>query len=139
MVKKVIILSVSDPCYDRWKSERVPFLKVTLFAGLAFLIPPLFIAASFVAIRGTFALEDGQMLMRQSYLVVGGTCLAYTVATHLSELMESWTDVLKDELFLEDTELLNFDEQQTAAAQGDTSIGTLPDTILHQGPPQAAF
>ena len=139
MLQKITVYAVSDAVYEAWKGEKVPYLSLAGKLAAAVFVPPFAMATfRFAAAGRLVAMEDGQLWLRLSYLIATAVSIAYLSVTQTFRAMSSWTDVLKDELFLEQTELLNYeDEGKTREPKpqlGNGAIGALPDHILQEQP-----
>lgn len=146
MIQKVVIFSVTDPVYDRWKAERIPFMKITGLLALTTFTPPFLLGFLNYAMQraqghwGPIIFQPG--LFRDTYVISACTTLSFIGGHMLFKHMSQWTDLLKDELYLVETELRNYDKSEEE--QGDktrktgshTAEGPIPDALLNQQAPE---
>ncbi|EST08826.1 Zinc finger, RING-CH-type [Kalmanozyma brasiliensis GHG001] len=92
-----------------WKRIVLP----VVLAGSALLLAPISIAHTFAS-RGWVRVEtreQEQLLLRKVFGAIQSIVLVAAVRAVARKRMESWTDLLKDEVFLESTELKNYEEK----------------------------
>ncbi|KAJ1580258.1 hypothetical protein NDA11_002489 [Ustilago hordei] len=127
---------------------RVAWTRIVLplaSVGVVLLLGPIGVAG-LLAEKGWVKVASGeeeQLLLRNVYGVVQSIVLLIAVRAGVRKRMDSWTELLKDEVFLESTELKNYEEKEespiNAAAEAtlvDRSAdeyaaeGTLPDVMF---------
>ncbi|SJX64652.1 related to SSM4-Ubiquitin-protein ligase involved in ER-associated protein degradation [Sporisorium reilianum f. sp. reilianum] len=124
-----------------WKRIVLP----VALAGSALLLAPVGVAyvlarAGWVQVESR---EHEQVLMRKAFGAVQSVVLVAVVRGVVRRRMDSWTDLLKDEVFLESTELKNFEAEERGKASRDAAgagqqggrdeyaaEGTLPDVLF---------
>lgn len=117
-----------------WRVPIRPTARTALLPMLAVLIPslvlPYLVALGSVAIAGDW---DAPAAVHQLHLryanwsVLLGTLL-FALGAIVPHRLDFWTSVLRDELFLESTQLCNYDEQDEKRTH--QNYGPLPDRIV---------
>ena len=117
-----------------WKRIVLP---LTCAASLLLLAP--FAIAHLLATTGCVKVgsrHDEQQLLTKTLGAIQTIVVGVVVRAVVRRRMESWTDLLKDEVFLESTELKNYDaapNAQSEEAEAGTEYvaeGTLPDVLF---------
>ncbi|KAJ9474961.1 ERAD-associated E3 ubiquitin-protein ligase DOA10 [Pseudozyma hubeiensis] len=99
-----------------WKRVVVPIVV----AGFVLLSVP-FAVAEALASSGwaeASSKEQEQLLLRKVFGAIQSIVLVATVRAVVRKRMDSWTELLKDEVFLESTELKNFEADEAKAGGG---------------------
>ncbi|GAC94820.1 potential ER/nuclear membrane ubiquitin-protein ligase [Pseudozyma hubeiensis SY62] len=99
-----------------WKRVVVP----VVVAGFVLLSVP-FTVAEALATSGwaeASSKEQEQLLLRKVFGAIQSIVLVATVRAVVRKRMDSWTELLKDEVFLESTELKNFEADEAKAGEG---------------------
>lgn len=105
----------------------LPMLATLLVA----LVAPYLVAAAALALGGQLgaSADVQQRVLRFANLAVFLIALGVAGARALPSRLGIWTDVLRDELFLESTELCNYSEADEKLAPRD-GYGPLPDRLV---------
>ncbi|WFD20434.1 RING-type E3 ubiquitin transferase [Malassezia caprae] len=106
-------------------------LRPTVAYLLAILAAPYVAAALFLVLTADWQapIARQQLYVRWgNYTVLGGLA-AYALERYVLHRLSDWTHVLRDEMFLESTELVNYGGQAPDALPPD--MGVLPDSVVH--------
>lgn len=105
-------------------------LRPTVAWLLALLAAPYVTAALFLVLTADWhaSMARQQFYVRWgNYTVLGGLA-AYALERYVLHRLSDWTHVLRDEMFLESTELVNYGGQAPDALPPD--MGVLPDSVV---------
>ncbi|PWN51318.1 hypothetical protein IE53DRAFT_368172 [Violaceomyces palustris] len=124
-----------------WSSTKRLILPTAL-ALLALLIVPALAAKVSLQGRRNVTAEMEQVQLRMTYGLVLTTATALIASKIVSSQMDSWTGLLRDEIFLESTELKNYNPHGEAEEKGEeggistdgsralVEEGPLPDVLI---------
>ncbi|KDN53376.1 hypothetical protein K437DRAFT_292311 [Tilletiaria anomala UBC 951] len=133
MVQKIVLYSVTDAQYDAWKDQEIPFLSLVGRLAIALILPPVLTVLGLYGARIDIPRANGQAYLRHSYIAAAAVATCSIFGSILFEHMKGWTDSLKDELYLEQTELLNYEKQDESTgvkASEYENTGPIPDALL---------
>lgn len=117
-----------------WRIPVGPATRVvvapTLGGLVAALVAPYLLAVLYLAMTTGFHVSPATQwqCVRYGNVTILGGAVMYAAWYYILNHLDYWTNVLRDELFLESTELCNYTNEKAPPASSE--FGTLPDSVV---------